>query len=114
MAANRIICTTNDVDYIAIRRAMIGGARTVNDLKEKICVCGECEGCKTELPIILSTVCGCEKVSYDAVLAAIKAGADTVEKVGEATKAGTGIDKETGEPCGRCKPLIQNMIDLGR
>jgi len=44
----------------------------------------------------------------------VKAGADTVEKVGEVTGAGTGVDETTGEPCGKCKPLIQNIIDLGR
>ncbi|NLK75679.1 MAG: (2Fe-2S)-binding protein, partial [Clostridiales bacterium] len=38
----------------------------------------------------------------------------TVEKVGEITGAGTGINEETGEPCGKCKGLIQNIIDLGR
>lgn len=43
-----------------------------------------------------------------------KAGADTVEKVGEVTGAGTGVDEVTGEECGKCKGLIQNIIDLGR
>ncbi|MDU5111238.1 MAG: (2Fe-2S)-binding protein, partial [Clostridium sp.] len=32
--------------------------------------------------------------------------ADTVEKVGEITKAGT--------TCGRCRPLIQNVIEVKR
>jgi bacterioferritin-associated ferredoxin len=44
----------------------------------------------------------------------VKAGADTVEKVGEITGAGTGVDEVTGEECGKCKALIQNIIDLGR
>lgn len=55
-----------------------------------------------------------QKVSLKAVVDAVKAGADTVEKVGEVTGAGTGVDETTGEPCGKCKPLIQNIIDLGR
>lgn len=59
-------------------------------------------------------MCGCRKVSLEAVVNAVKNGADTVEKVGEVTGAGTGINEETGEPCGKCKPLIQNIIDLGR
>lgn len=114
MAGNRVICTTNNVDYITIRKAMIAGARTKEEIAEKTGACLECEGCKNELGSILASVCGCKKVSLETVVAAVHAGADTVEKVGEATGAGTGVNEETGEPCGRCKPLIQNIIDLGR
>ena len=32
MAANRTICTVNDVDYMAIRKAMCKGARTVEEV----------------------------------------------------------------------------------
>lgn len=114
MAQNRIICTKNNVDYISIRKAMIAGARTVDEVIELAGVCNDCEGCKTELNAILTSVCGCKKVSLEAVVNAVKNGADTVEKVGEMTGAGTGINEETGEACGKCKPLIQNIIDLGR
>jgi bacterioferritin-associated ferredoxin len=41
-----------------------------------------------------------------AVIDAVKNGADTVEKVAE--KTGAGID------CGRCKALVANIIELGR
>src|SRR5690554_3348375 len=108
MAKNRIICTENEVDYLSIRKAMTAGARTVDELVELAGVCTECEGCKSELNAILSSVCGCKNVSLEAVVIAVKNGADTVEKVGEATGAGTGVDEETGEPCGKCKGLIQN------
>lgn len=114
MASNKIICTQNNVDYISIRKAMISGARTIDDLVTDVGVCTKCSGCENELGGILSSVCGCENVSLEAVLNAIKDGANTVDKVGELTGAGTGVDKETGEECGRCKPLIQNIIDLGR
>ncbi len=114
MAKNRIVCTKNDVDYISIRKAMISGARTKDELVEITGVCTECEGCKSELNAILSSVCGCKKVSLEAVVNAVKNGADTVEKVGEITGAGTGVNEETGEVCGKCKGLIQNIIDLGR
>ncbi|MGI6730325.1 MAG: (2Fe-2S)-binding protein [Anaerovoracaceae bacterium] len=114
MAKNRVICTTNDVDYLSIRKAMSAGARTVEELAEMAGVCADCEGCKSELDDILSSVCGCKGVSLEAVVNAVKNGADTVEKVGEVTGAGTGIDEETGEECGKCKILIQNVIDLGR
>lgn len=114
MAKNRVICTKNDVDYLSIRMAMTAGARTVEELVEKVGVCTECEGCKEELEGILTSVCGCKGVSLEAVVNAVKNGADTVEKVGEVTGAGTGVNEETGEPCGKCKGLIQNIIDLGR
>ncbi|NLL72915.1 MAG: (2Fe-2S)-binding protein [Clostridiales bacterium] len=114
MAKNKVICTVNDVDYLSIRKAMTAGARTIEELVEHAGVCTECEGCKSELDAILASVCGCMKVSLEAVVNAVKNGADTVEKVGEVTGAGTGVNEETGEECGKCKGLIQNIIDLGR
>jgi len=93
---------------------MTAGARTIDELVNLAGVCTQCEGCKSELEAILSSVCGCKNVSLEAVVNAVKNGADTVEKVGEITGAGTGINEETGEPCGKCKGLIQNIIDLGR
>lgn len=114
MAKNKVICTENNIDYSSIRKAMCSGARTVDETIELAGVCGQCEGCKSELDSILSSVCGCENVSLETVINAINNGADTVEKVGEVTKAGTGVDKETGEECGRCKALIENIIELGR
>ncbi len=114
MAKNRLICEANQVDYLSIRKAMVAGARTVEELTELAGVCAECEGCKSELNGILSSVCGCKSVSLAAVVKAVKNGADTVEKVGEITGAGTGVDEATGEECGKCKGLIQNIIDLGR
>ncbi len=47
-------------------------------------------------------VCNCKKVKKSQILAAIAAGATTVEAVGEATGAGTG--------CGGCKPKIQALL----
>lgn len=114
MAGNRVICTKNNVDYMTIRKAMTSGLRTVDEIAESTGVCTECEGCVAELENILESVCGCRKVSLETVVNAVKAGADTVDKVGEVTGAGTGVNEETGEPCGKCKGLIQNIIDLGR
>ncbi len=114
MAQNKIVCTKNNIDYLSIRKAMVAGARTVDELVELAGVCTECEGCKSQLNPILTSVCGCKKVSLEAVVNAVKNGADTVEKVGEVTGAGTGVNEETGEVCGKCKGLIQNIIDLGR
>jgi len=106
MAGNRIICEKNNVDYITIRRAMCSGARTKEELKSMADVCLECEGCLNEIDGILSSVCGCRKVSLQAVVDAVNNCADTVEKVGEITGAGT--------DCGRCKVLIENVIKLKR
>lgn len=114
MAQNKIICTTNEVDYLTIRKAMIAGARTQAEVANIAGICTECEGCKSELDAILSSVCGCKNVSLETVINAVENGADTVEKVGQVIGAGTGVNEETGEECGKCKGLIQNIIDLGR
>lgn len=108
MAEDRIICNTNKVYYSTIRKAMVEGARTTEEIIEKAEVCNSCEGCDAELQAILKSVCGCKEVSLKTVLDAVKNGADTVEKVGIVTKAGT------EEDCGRCQALIQNIIDIGR
>lgn len=114
MAKNRIICTRNNVEYLTIRKAMVAGARTLDEIVKSAGVCTECDGCKNELDSILTSVCGCKNVSLETVVKAVKNGADTVEKVGVITGAGTGVDEVTGEECGRCKGLIQNIIDIGR
>ena len=101
-----MICTSNNVDYSTIRKAMCAGARTVDELKEMAGVCSTCEGCKSELDKILNSVCGCLNISLRDVVEAVKKGADTVEKVAEITRAGT--------DCGRCKALVKNIIELGR
>ena len=106
MAANKIICTNNSVEYITIRKAMCTGVRTVDELINATNVCNVCTGCKDNLGWILASVCGCKNVSLQDVVDAVHGGADTVEKVGEVTQAGT--------DCGRCKILIENVIALGR
>lgn len=106
MAGNRMICHCKQVDYITIRKAMIQGARTVDEIKEMTGAGTGCGRCIGEIEKILASVCGCKNVSLEAVVEAVKNGADTVEKVGEVTAAGTA--------CGRCKALLQNVIDLKR
>ena len=106
MAGNRIICETNNVDYISIRKAMVAGLRSFDEIKEATNICGICEGCENEIEGILTSVCGCNNVSLEAVVNAVKAGADTVEKAVEATGAGAA--------CGRCKILVENIVAIGR
>lgn len=106
MAGNRMICHCKQVDYIAIRKAMIEGARTIEEIKEKTGASTSCGRCTGAIEEILASVCGCTGTSLASVVEAVKNGADTVEKVGEVTGAGTA--------CGRCKALVQNVIDTKR
>lgn len=106
MSGNRIVCHCKNVDYITIRKAMIAGARTLDEIKEMTGASTGCGRCSEEIEKILASVCGCKNVSLEDVVNAVGNGADTVEKVGEKTGAGT--------CCGRCKPLIQNVIDIKR
>lgn len=48
-------------------------------------------------------VCGCYNVKEDTIVELINDGINTVEEIGEVTKAGTG--------CGRCKCGIRKVID---
>lgn len=102
MAGNKIICNKNEVSYSDIRKAMTSGARTASEVG----ACGNCDGCRKKLDDVLKSVCGCKKVSLEAVINAVESGADTVEKVEKVTKAGVS--------CGRCKALVGNIIELGR
>ncbi|MGL5379205.1 (2Fe-2S)-binding protein [Clostridium sp.] len=106
MAGDRIVCGCRNVSYVDIRKAMINGARTVEEIQEITGAGTGCGRCIGEIENILSSVCGCRKVSLEEVVEAVKAGADTTEKVAEATKAGSA--------CGRCKALVQNVIELKR
>jgi len=104
MATNRTICNCMDVDYMAIRMAMVNdSARTVEDIKQLTGAGTGCGGCVPEIEEILASVCGCVGTSMEEVVDAVKSGADTVEAVGD--KTGAGAD------CGRCKVLIENIIE---
>lgn len=104
MAGNKIICHCKNVDYITIRKAMIQGARTLDEIKEMTGAATGCGRCAGEIEKILASVCGCKNTSLEDVVNAVKNGAETVEEVGEITGAETA--------CGRCKALIQNVIEL--
>ena len=95
-----------NVSYIDIRKAMIQGARTLDEIKDMTGAATGCGRCAGEIEKILGSVCGCFNVSLESVVNAVNNGADTVEKVTEETKA--------GGACGRCKALIQNVIDIKR
>lgn len=104
MAADRIICHCKNVSYIDIRKAMVNGARTLNEIKEITGAATGCGRCTDEVEKILASVCGCKNVSLEDVVNAVNDGADTTDKVAEVTGAGS--------CCGRCKGLVQNVIEL--
>ena len=106
--SKKTVCETNNVQYLDIRMAQVNGLRTFDEIKTATNICGECTGCKENIDYILTTVCGCMDVSFEDIIKAVENGADTVEKVGQATKAGTAPD------CGRCKILIENVVATGR
>ena len=92
--------------YLQVRKAQAQGARTIEELKEISDIVIENEEELKEVEALIKTVCKCKSVSIDTVVEAVKNGADTVEKVGEVTKAGTG--------CGRCQGIISNIIENKR
>jgi len=103
---NRIICHCKQVSYVDIRKAMVGGARTVEEIQELTGAGTGCGNCIKDIEKILSLACGCKMVTIKDVVKAVENGADTVEKIGEETGAGT--------DCGKCKMLLQNIIDTKR
>ena len=93
--------------YIKIRMAQSKGARTIEELKELSDIVIENDEELKEVEAVLKNACKCKNVSIEEVVNAVKNGADTVEKVMEATGAGTA--------CGRCKAsLIPNIIENKR
>ena len=89
--------------YIKVRGAQAQGARTVNEVKDMTNIDIEDDDEYREIDRVLQNVCKCQNVSVNEVVEAVKNGADTIERVMEETKAGSG--------CGRCKGIIQNIID---
>ena len=90
--------------YKKIRQAQANGARTIDELKEMTDIVIENDEERKEVEKVLQNACKCKNVSVEEVERAVKNGADTVEKVMEATGAGSG--------CGRCKAgVIPSIIE---
>lgn len=92
--------------YLTVRKTQVEGARTVEELKKMSDIVIENDTELKEIEALLKNACKCKNVSIEDVVNAVKDGADTVEKVGEVTGAGTG--------CGRCKGIISNIIENKR
>ena len=92
--------------YLKVRKAQAKGARTIEELKEISDINIESNDEFKEIEKLLQNVCKCKNISVNEVLNAVKNGAETIEKVSEATEAGTG--------CGNCKSIISNIIENRR
>lgn len=92
--------------YVKVRGAQAQGARTVEEVKEMTDIIIENDAELNEIEAVLKNACRCKNVSVEEVVAAVKNGADTIEKVAEATNATT--------VCGRCKGVIENIIENKR
>lgn len=93
-------------DYLKVKKAMIQGARTIDEVKEKTDLVIDSPEMEAGVQKALLGVCGCKQVSLEEAVKAVKNGATTVEEIGDITTAGTG--------CGNCHALLQNVIELGR
>lgn len=103
---NRIICHCKQVSYGDIRKAMIEGARTVEDIQEMTGAGTECGNCIGDIKKILALACSCKMITMKTVVDAINDSSDTVEKLGALSGAGT--------DCGNCKLLLEKMIHAKR
>ena len=92
--------------YLKVRMAQGQGARTIEELKELSDIVIENDEELKEVEAVLKNACKCKNVSIQEIVNAVNNGADTVEKVGEVTGAGTA--------CGRCKGIISNIIENKR
>lgn len=96
------ICRCRHVSYLEIRKAMLEGARNLEDIMMETGAATCCGGCTSQVIKILESVCRCNNISMKEVIETVNNGSDTVEKIGEITKAGT--------TCGRCRPLIDSVL----
>lgn len=103
MAGDKIICHCKNVSYGDIRKAMVAGARTLDEIKVQTGAATGCGRCGEEIGKILASVCGCTGTSLATVVEAVKNGADTLDKAVEATGAGSA--------CGRCKVLVADIVE---
>ena len=98
MAGDKIICHCKQVSYIDIRKAMIAGARTVQEIKDMTGAATGCGRCVGEIEKILASVCGCTGVSLEDVVNAVKNGKFHIYAVSTIDE---GIEILTGVPAGK-------------
>lgn len=108
MEKKAVVCHCMNVSKREIKLAMIKGARTLEDIQVITGAGTACGGCIELIEKILSTACKCVGATMEEVVNAVNTGSDTLEKLEKATKAGS-VAK-----CGKCKPVLQSVIDLKR
>ena len=91
-------------EYIEIRHAQAKGARTIDDILKMTSIQADTPEKMKEIEDVPNLPCTCKKVSVEEVAIAVQNGADTVEKIQELTEAGT--------VCGRCIPILENILEL--
>lgn len=89
-------------NYVEVRGAMKNGARTIEDIKTMTSV--DTDEYREDVETILGNVCRCKNVSLKEVVELVNSGTNTVDEIKEKTGAGT--------VCGRCVPIIENIIEL--
>ena len=92
--------------YLQVRKAQSQGARTSEKFKELSDIVIENEAELKDVEALIKNACKCKNVSIETIVEAVRDGTDTIEKVVEVTKAGTG--------CGRCKVIISNIVENKR
>lgn len=100
---NRIVCHCKNVSFIEIRKAMVAGARSVEDIKTMTGAGTGCGQCVDTIHKIVNMACECNNISVDEVVRVVLQGADSLEKISSMTGAGNG--------CGNCKRILQSIID---
>ena len=90
-------------EYLAIRKSQAQGARTIEDLQQMTDITIEDDDKLRLVDEVLSNACRCKNVLLEEVVVAVQNGADTIEKIGELTEAGT--------VCRRCHGILQSVLD---
>lgn len=88
--------------YIKVRIAQAQGARTIDELLKVSDIEIETEKEKSDIEVLLTQACKCNNISVADVAELVNNGCNTLEKVMEATKAGT--------VCGRCQGVLNSIV----
>lgn len=91
-----------------IKKAMISGVRTIEEIEERFGKTIEDKGCRSLVERVLTTACKCLEISMEEVQNLVANGASTVDEIAAVTGAGI------VENCGKCKAILQSVIDLKR
>lgn len=83
-------------EYLAIRKAQAQGVRTIEDLQKMTDIVLEDDEKLRLVNDVLANACRCKDILLEEIIVAVKNGANTVEKIGELTGAGTVCERYHG------------------